>query len=425
MSASFRLGRVFGIEIGANWTWLIVVALIVWSLGASVFPSQDKGLAHGTYWAMAAVAAIAFFASILLHELGHALVARREGVAIEGITLWLFGGVARLKGKMPSAGAEFRIAVGGPLVSLTIAVVLLLIAGLASLPTAVGGTVFWIGYINAALLLFNLIPALPLDGGRILHSGLWAWRNDLVWATQIGTAIGRGFGTLMIAAGIASLFFRVAAGGLWLAFIGWFLRMAAQAEAQQVIARERLRGVRVHDVMAEQPVTVEPDLTIGEVIDEIARQHRHSTYPVVEEDGRPVGLLPFRCLAKTPRSEWDDKHVRDCMLPREQVPTVSEDQPPPPTRCKSSPRARSAAPSSSTTATSPDCSRSATSPAPPSSAHDAGRGPAVRRDRPRLRRRPRQHSAHSRRCCPRPRRLRRSICRQRRSSHSHRNGERP
>lgn len=186
---------------------------------------------------------------------------------------------------------------------------------------------FWIGYINAALLLFNLIPALPLDGGRILHSGLWAWRNDLVWATQIGTAIGRGFGTLMIAAGIASLFFRVAAGGLWLAFIGWFLRMAAQAEAQQVIARERLRGVRVHDVMAEQPVTVEPDLTIGEVIDEIARQHRHSTYPVVEEDGRPVGLLPFRCLAKTPRSEWDDKHVRDCILPREQVPTVSEDQP--------------------------------------------------------------------------------------------------
>lgn len=130
----------------------------------------------------------------------------------------------------------------------------------------------------------------------------------------------------MIAAGIASLFFGVAAGGLWLAFIGWFLNMAAQAEAQQVIARERLGGLRVHDLMVEDPITVEPGLTIGEVMDEVARQHRHSAYPVVE-DGRPVGLLPFRCLAQTPRSEWDEKHVRDCMLAREQVPTVPEDKP--------------------------------------------------------------------------------------------------
>ena len=326
MTASFRLGRVFGIEIGANWTWLIVFALIVWSLGASVFPSQDKGLSHGTYWVMAAVGAVAFFASILLHELGHALVARREGVAIEGITLWLFGGVARLRGRMPSAGAEFRIAVGGPLVSLAIATTLLLVAGLASLPKPVDGTVFWVGYINALLLAFNLIPALPLDGGRILHSGLWAWRGDLVWATTVGAAIGRGFGTLLIAAGIASLLFGVAAGGLWLAFIGWFLNMAAQAEARQVIARERLGGLRVHDVMVDDPVTVTPDLTIGEVIDEVARQHRHSTYPVID-DGRPVGLLPFRCLAQTPRDEWDEKHVRDCMLASEQVPTVPEDEP--------------------------------------------------------------------------------------------------
>lgn len=147
-----------------------------------------------------------------------------------------------------------------------------------------------------------------------------------MWATTVGAAIGRGFGTLMIAAGIASLLFGVAAGGLWLAFIGWFLRMAAQAEAQQVIARERLGGLRVHDVMVDDPVTVTPDLTIGEVIDKVARRHRHSTYPVVD-DGRPVGLLPFRCLAQTPRDEWDEKHVRDCMLAREQVPTMLEDEP--------------------------------------------------------------------------------------------------
>ena len=326
MTASFRLGRVFGIDVGANWSWLIVFALVLWSLATSVFPSQDKGLSHAAYWGMAAAAAVSFFAAILLHELGHALVARREGVAIEGITLWLFGGVARLRGRMPSARAEFRIAIGGPLVSVAIATVLLLVAGLAPLPKAVDGTIFWVGYINAVVLVFNLIPALPLDGGRILHSGFWAWRRDLVWATQIGTTIGRGFGILMIGAGIASFVLGIAAGGLWLAVVGWFLNMAAQAEAQQVIARERLRGVRVHDLMVDHPVTVAPDLTIGEVIDEVAREHRHSTYPVVE-DGRAVGLLPFRCLARTPRSEWDERRVRDCMLSRDEVPTVPEDEP--------------------------------------------------------------------------------------------------
>src|SRR5919201_872742 len=212
MTASFRLGRIFGIDVGANWTWLIVFALVVWSLATSVFPSEAHGLSGRAYWGMAAVAAAAFFLSILLHELGHALVARREGVEIQGITLWLFGGVARLRGRMPSAGAEFRIAVGGPLVSVAIATALLLVAGLASLPRAVDGTVFWVAYINATLLVFNLIPALPLDGGRILHSALWAWRGDLVWATQVGAAIGRGFGMLMIAAGVASLLFGVAAG---------------------------------------------------------------------------------------------------------------------------------------------------------------------------------------------------------------------
>jgi Zn-dependent protease len=138
MRMSFRIARIAGIEIGANWTWLIVVALIMWSLARSAFPNEDPGLASSTYWVMAAVAAVCFFVSILLHELGHALVARREGVPIEGITLWLFGGVAKLRGRMPSAGAEFKIAVSGPLVSLAIAIVLLLVAGLAarSLSTA-------------------------------------------------------------------------------------------------------------------------------------------------------------------------------------------------------------------------------------------------------------------------------------------------
>jgi Zn-dependent protease/predicted transcriptional regulator len=324
MTASFRIGRIAGIPIGANWSWLIVFGLVLWSLAVNVFPDQDNGLSNGAYWGMAAIAAILFFGSILLHELGHALQARREGVEIEGITLWLFGGVARFRGTFPSAGAEFRIAVAGPVVSAAIAGALLLFAAFTSLPESVDGVAFWVGYINAVVLAFNLIPALPLDGGRILHSGLWRWTRDLVRATEVGAGIGRGFGWLMIGGGIASILFGGGIGGVWLIFVGWFLSIAAQAEAAQVIARERLGGRRVGDLMVEHPVSVEPDLTVGELMDEVAHHHHHSTYPVVE-NGRAIGLVPFRCIAQTPRAEWDERHIRDCMLLREQVPTVAED----------------------------------------------------------------------------------------------------
>jgi Zn-dependent protease len=163
MNGNFTLGRVGGIELRINWSWLVVFALIVWSLAAGVFPSQNPGLSDGGYAAMAVAAAFLFFASLLLHELGHARQALREGMEIDGITLWLFGGVAQFKGSFPSAGAEFRIAIAGPLVSLGLGVGFVLLA-LAGLPSAVDGVVAWLGYINLALLVFNLIPALPLDG---------------------------------------------------------------------------------------------------------------------------------------------------------------------------------------------------------------------------------------------------------------------
>src|ERR671934_1087550 len=164
MGESIALGRIAGIRIGINWSWLVVFALITWSLASGVFPSTNPGLSHGTYIAMAIAAAVLFFTSLLLHELGHAVVARREGMEIEGITLWLFGGVARFRGMFPSAGAEFRIAIAGPLVSLLLGVGFVLIALVPGLPRAVDGVVSWLGYINLTLLVFNLIPALPLDG---------------------------------------------------------------------------------------------------------------------------------------------------------------------------------------------------------------------------------------------------------------------
>jgi Zn-dependent protease/CBS domain-containing protein len=325
MGSSFRLGRIAGIEFGVNWSWFVVFVLIVWTLASGIFPSTNPDLSKGTHIAMAIVAAFFFFLSILLHEFGHALQARREGIEIDGITLWLFGGVARFKGAWKTAGAEFRVAIAGPLVSLVLGVLFVLIALIPGLPESVDAVAAWLGYINLSLLVFNLIPAQPLDGGRVLHSALWRYKGDFVWATRVAANVGRGFGYLLIAAGVAMFIFQGSFSGAWLAFLGWFLLNAATAEARYVLTQQALNGVRVRDVMTRNPVVVRPDVTLGEFMDNIMFSERHTTYPVVA-DGRPVGLLPFRCVANVPRNEWDTRHVRDCQLGLDEVPVLREDE---------------------------------------------------------------------------------------------------
>jgi Zn-dependent protease/CBS domain-containing protein len=321
---SFTLGRISGISIGVNWSWLVVFALIVWTLATGIFPSTNPGFDDGTYVAMALVAALIFFVSLLLHELGHAFEARREGMEIEGITLWLFGGVAKFKGMFPSAGAEFRIAVAGPLVSLVLGIVFLGVALAVGSPGEVDGVAAWLGYINLTLLVFNLLPALPLDGGRVLRSALWQARDDFAWATRVAAAIGRAMGYLFIGGGIALLIFLDAFSGAWFAFIGWFLLQAAGAEDRSLLTRQALNGLRVRDLVVRDPVTTHPQLTLAQFMDDVVWSRRFTTYPVTE-DGRAVGLLPFRRVAEVPRNEWEQRLVRDCMLPLEQVPIVNED----------------------------------------------------------------------------------------------------
>jgi Zn-dependent protease/CBS domain-containing protein len=323
MNGNISLGRIGGVQVRVNWSWLVIFALIVWSLEAGIFPSQNPGLSKGTYIAMAVAAAVLFFASLLLHELGHAWEARREGMEIDGITLWLFGGVSQFKTRFPSAGAEFRIAIAGPLVSLVLGVVFVLIA-FAGLPSAVDGVAAWLGYINLALLVFNLIPALPLDGGRVLRGALWRIKGDLGWATRIAADIGRGFAYLFIALGIAMFIFEGSFSGAWLAFIGWFLLQAATAEARYVATEAALDGLRVRDLMVRKPVTVNGDLTVGRFMDEVARSRRFTTYPVVDAE-RPIGLLAFSSVAALPRSEWDTRRVRDAMIPLDRVPLLTKD----------------------------------------------------------------------------------------------------
>jgi Zn-dependent protease/CBS domain-containing protein len=324
VNGNIDLGRIAGVRVRIHWSLLVVFALIVWSLTSGVFPSQNPGHSDGAYLAMAVAAAVLFFASLLLHELGHARQALREGMQIEGITLWLFGGVAQFRGMFPSAGAEFRVAGAGPLVSLVLGTGFVLLA-LAGLPSALDGVVAWLGYINFTLLVFNLLPALPLDGGRLLRAALWRLRGDLGWATSIAAGIGRGFGYLFIGIGIAMFIFQGSFSGAWLAFIGWFLLGAASAEARHIAAEQALDGLRVRDLMVTDPVTVDADLSLGEFMDEVAMTRRFTTYPVMD-GGRPIGLLAFGSVAAVPRSEWDTRRVRESMIPVDQLPQLTEDE---------------------------------------------------------------------------------------------------
>ena len=325
MHSSLELGRVAGIRIGVNWSWLVVFALIVWTLVSAVFPSQNPGLSEGAYLGMGIAAALLFFFSLLLHELGHAFQARREGMEIEGITLWLFGGVARFSGMFPSAGAEFRIAVAGPLVSLLLGALFIGVAVGIRGPEEADGVAAWLGYINLTLLVFNLLPALPLDGGRVLRSALWAARRNFRFATLVAAGVSRVIAVLMIAGGLFFLIFESSFSGAWFAFLGWFLLQAATGEARYLAVRQALGELRVRDVMISKPVTVPADLTLGLFMDHVAWSRRYTTYPVVD-NGRALGLLTFSRVAETPRSEWNTRRVRDCMIPRDQVPVLSADE---------------------------------------------------------------------------------------------------
>lgn len=315
MEASISLGRIFGIEIGVNWSWLVIFALIAWSLGAAIFPETNPGLSDGAYAAMAAVAAVLFFVSLLLHELGHATVARREGMDIDGIVLWLFGGVARFKGLFPSAGAELRIALAGPAVTVAIAAVLLAFAWAVPLPSGVDGVITWLGSINVVLLVFNMLPALPLDGGRVLRAILWGSTGDFTRATQIAGSLGRGFGIAMIVGGFMMLFLVGAAGGLWLALIGWFLMAAAGAEASLATVRGALGNLHVGDAMASEPIVAHPDMGVDRFVDELFARSRHAAYPVVGDGGDVVGLLGFRDVAALPDERRSQTSVREVARP--------------------------------------------------------------------------------------------------------------
>jgi Zn-dependent protease len=325
MTSSLRLARIAGIEIRAHWSLLVVVALIVWSLADSVFPDSNPGLSTTAYLVMASAAALLFGASIALHELGHALQAQRDGVAVQGITLWVFGGVAELRGNMPSAGAELRIAAAGPAVSLVLAGICLGLAIAVPLPAEVDGVAFWLGQINLSLLLFNLIPALPLDGGRMLRALLWMWRDDQFWATRVSGALGRGFGQLMIAGGLVLAIFGATFSGVWFVFLGWFLLAAAEAELSHSTARSALADLTVADLEVRHPVSVRATASVKSFMDDVFMPTRHTAFPVTDGN-EAVGLVSFRDALDVPAERWQGVQVAAIMTSAREV-TIAADTP--------------------------------------------------------------------------------------------------
>jgi PDZ domain-containing secreted protein/Zn-dependent protease len=328
MNPSVTLLRVRGIPIGANWSWFFVFALIVWQLSTIIFPDAYPGLGESSYWTMGLVTGVLFVVSLLVHELGHALRALKEGMEIEGITLWIFGGVAKFKGTFPSAGAEFRIAIAGPLVTVVCIIVfggLWLGLSAAGAPDVITGVPNYLWQINLTLLIFNMIPALPLDGGRVLRATLWQRRNNFASATVSAARIARFFAGGMVAIGAAMFLLYTNTSGLILAFIGWFLLQASRAEEAYAMFSQTLGGVRVRELMSPSPETVIPSRTIHSFIQDVASARGHSTYPVVDLDGGLEGLIGLRQAALVPAAQREARYVRDVMLPKGAFAVLSPD----------------------------------------------------------------------------------------------------
>ncbi len=317
----FRLGSIFGFEIRIDFSWFIIFFLILWSFSAGVFPSQVPGQPAEVYFVMGTLAAFLFFASLLAHELAHSLVARSKGIPVEGITLFIFGGMARMRFEAEDPRDEFQIAVVGPLSSLAIAGFFALVwwlGRLAGWSPAITVAAGYLGFLNALLAVFNLMPGFPLDGGRVFRALVWRATGDVTKATRWAAAAGRWFGYALMAFGALQLFAGAVLGGMWMIFIGWFLQNAAGMSLRQYVVRHLLEGVGAREIMTANPDAVPADLPVQELVDVHFFQQRHQAFPVVEA-GRPVGLVTLQHVKRLPRQEWSTKYVRDVMTGSEGI----------------------------------------------------------------------------------------------------------
>lgn len=344
MSGSgISLGKLFGIEIRIDWSWILIFLLVTWDL-ASALPQFNAAWSTGFVWTLGVIGALLFFLSVLIHELAHSLVSKAKGLNVTTITLFLFGGVSNIQREPPSAGAEFQITIVGPLTSIMLGIVFYLIArvsysqishpvsGLAGV-SALTAVSVWLGFINILLGIFNLIPAFPMDGGRVLRSAIWAATDNLRVATRWAASVGQGIGWLFIVVGVflafgASIpFFGTGLiAGLWLVFIGWFIQSAAQASYQQLVVHDILQGVPVTQLMRTDVPTVPEDATVADLVHDQMMRTDERAFPVMRGD-RLVGLVSLGDVRKVPQERWETTTVGAIMTPQNQllVATPQED----------------------------------------------------------------------------------------------------
>jgi len=326
MNENVSLGRIAGIHVGLNWSLLVIGALIAWSLATGILPAAAPGRASSAYWAAGVISAFVYLASLLAHELAHSVVAMRRGVRVEGITLWLFGGVSRFSSESSSPGAQTLITFVGPLTSLVLGVLFLLLSvafGGGAQPSLLTATLAWLGYINILLGVFNLLPAFPLDGGRILQSLIWLRTGDRLRATNIAARIGMVFAFLLIAYGLVTAF--VAGGlfgGVWSVFLGWFLLSAARAEQTGALMRQALSGISVTEVMTPNPVQAPDGITVDDALHGYVLASRHSTFPTHDGSGQLSGLLTLTALKNVAPNARATTLIREIICPLDKVSTA-------------------------------------------------------------------------------------------------------
>jgi len=318
---SISLGRIFNIPIGLDYSWFLVFALITWSLATSYFPLEFTNWPAAEYWAVGAVTAVLFFVCVLLHELGHSVVALRYKIQVRSITMFIFGGVAQIASEPPSAVAEFWIALAGPLVSFVLAGIFMLLQLVTTGFEPILALAQYLAYINGTLALFNLIPGFPLDGGRVFRAVVWGITHSFQRATTIAATVGRvvAFGFILV--GVWQMFTGNLASGLWIAFIGWFLESAAHAQLSQQYLHNLLTGHTVAQAMSRSFALIPGNLSLEQLADEhilIAGRR----FFVVEELGRPIGLLTLAEMNKFPRQEWAQVNAAKAMIPIEKLPPL-------------------------------------------------------------------------------------------------------
>lgn len=320
---AFKLFTILGFEVKLDGSWLILALLIGWSLGAGYFPYVVTGLPASTYWTLGALGSIGLFFSIVFHELCHSIVARRHNMEMRGITLFIFGGVAEMGDEAPNPRAEFMMAIAGPLSSFVLAAVFYGLARVS--PPLLGVLLQALATMNTALAVFNLVPAFPLDGGRVLRSALWAWRKDLLWATRITTRIGVAFGTFLVVLGVASAVMGNLLAGMWRFVIGLFLQKAAQQSYAYALLRHTLQGQSAGTLMRTDVPAVRPDLALDDVVAGFFLRSALDWLPVVGPRRELLGCVRLEAIRNVPRHAWAFRTVADVMAPCDDALTIAPD----------------------------------------------------------------------------------------------------